>query len=106
MAEKIRKLFKSSVTKKADGWPMGFYGNSQTDGEGYALDTHYLKSDEIPEVMMDSKTATEFIAGLLNAYFNDVNVVEMPTEKICVMGVIDETRTGIYENPNQKEIEF
>lgn len=82
----MRILFKSMITKNADGWPMGFYGNSSIDGEDYSLDTHYLKSDEIPDAMMDAKTCSQIIAGLLNAYYMGKDVTEMEEEEVMRMG--------------------
>src|SRR6185369_9473233 len=102
----MQKIFKSVIIKNDDGWTQGVFGNSQVDGKDYTLTTHCLHGDEVPEVMNDSKSATEFIAGLLNAYFNKVDVRGIDQDKICLMGVIDKERTGLYENPNQKEIPF
>lgn len=100
----MNKLFKSVISKDFDGWMMAQFGNSAIDGNDYTLDTHCLKGDEVPDVMTDAKTCTEFMAGLLNAYFNNIDVRNIPEEKICLMGVVDQDRTGLYENPNQKEL--
>lgn len=102
----MRKLFVSVETEKDHGWTQGQFGFSNIDEKDYTLTTHYLKSDEVPNVMNDSKTATEFIAGLLNAYFNRIDVSKTSVEKICDMGVDDPARTGVFDHPNQKEIEF
>lgn len=101
----MRLLFKSVIAKDADGWPMGFYGNSCIDNQDYALDTHYLKSDEVPEAMCDAKTSSELIAGLLNAFYKEVDVSQMSEDEVMRMGVYVEERDVPF-NPNQTEIPF
>ena len=101
----MKLYFKSNIAKKADGWPMGFYGCSGVDNQDYCLDTHYLKSDEVPEVMCDAKTCSQLIAGLLNAYFSAVDVSKVNEDKVCEMGTYTEEKAA-YNNPNQTEIPF
>jgi hypothetical protein len=102
----MRLLFKSMISRKADGWPMGFYGNSAIDGEDYCLDTHYLKSDEVPEECMDAKTCSELIAGLLNAFYAEKDVSKMNVADVMRMGRYVEEEDVPKINPNQKEIPF
>ena len=102
----MRLLFKSNIAKKADGWPMGFYGNSSIDGEDYCLDTHYLKSDEIPEAMMDAKTCSQLIAGLLNAFYSGVDVSKVNDERVMRMGTYIEKEDVHDNNPLQKDFPF
>jgi len=101
----MKLFFKSMIANKADGWPMGFYGCSCIDNNDYCLDTHYLKSDEVPEAMMDAKTSSELIAGLLNAYYSAVDVSKMNEDKVMELGRLTEEKTA-FNNPNQTEIPF
>jgi len=102
----MRLLFKSMIANKADGWPMGFYGCSAIDNEDYALDTHYLKSDEVPEAMLDAKTCSELIAGLLNAFYSGKDVSQMEDEEVMRMGRYTPEEDVPAPNPNQKELPF
>jgi hypothetical protein len=102
----MRLLFKSNIAKKADGWPMGFYGNSGIDGEDYCLDTHYLKADEVPEAMGDAKTCSQLIAGLLNAYYTGKDVSNMEDDEVIRMGTFIPEEDVPELNPNQTEIPF
>lgn len=61
-------------------------GKSGEDGESYAISTNNLKSDEVPDICMDAKSFAEFMAGLLNAYFSDVDALAFDPEKIAEMG--------------------
>lgn len=102
----MRLLFKSMTSEKADGWPMGFYGTSCIDNENYVLDTHYLKADEVPGAMMDAKTCSELIAGLLNAFYKGVDVSNMDEKEVQRMGVYIKEEDVPEINPNQKELPF
>lgn len=102
----MKLYFKSSIANKADGWPMGFYGNSSSDGNDYCLDTHYLKSDEVPEVMMDAKTCSQLIAGLLNAYFSATDVSKTNEDKVLRMGTYIEEDDTNDNNPLQIDLPF
>jgi hypothetical protein len=93
------------ITSKADGWPMGFYGCSH-DGNDYCIDTHYLKADEVPEAMMDAKTSSELIAGLLNAFYKSIDVSKMEESEVMRMGIFVEEEDVTQFNPNQTEIPF
>ena len=97
----MSKLFKSIISKKDDGWMQCSFGCSGIDGNDYVLTTHYLKADEVPNEMNDAKTASEMIAGLLNAYYASVDVSLMEPEAIRKMGVIEEEDS---HNPNQKAL--
>lgn len=102
----MRMYFVSQVAQKAEGWPMGFYGNSCIDGQDYCLDTHNLKADEVPDVVSDAKTCSQFIAGLLNAYFKNQDATKMEPEEICRMGTYVEEEDVPKTDPNQKELPF
>jgi len=103
----MRKLFKSVIAEKAmDDWPIGFYGNSGIDGKDYAVSTHYLRGDEVPESMMDAKTSSELIAGLLNAYYRNMDVSGMPEAEVRNLGIYDPSEDAPEYNPNQSEFPF
>lgn len=102
----MRILFKSMIADKADGWPMGFYGCSNIDNQDYALDTHYLKSDEVPAAMCDAKTCSELIAGLLNAYYTKKDVTQMSEHEVQRLGVYVEQEDTPARSDNTKELPF
>jgi hypothetical protein len=97
----MSKLFKSVVSKKDDGWMQCNFGCSSIDSKDYVLTTHYLKADEVPEEMNDAKTASEMVAGLLNAYYMGIDVTKLQPDVICKMGVIEEEDS---HNPNQQAL--
>lgn len=90
--------FRSNTDSSSD-WLMCSFGRSCSDNIDYHLTSNSLKADEVPDIMQDAKTSSEFVAGLLNAYFAGVNVAGISPEKVCAMG-------GIEDNPNQTEINF
>lgn len=94
------------IASRADGWPMGFYGNSQIDNEDYCLDTHHLHADEVPLPMHDAKLCSELIAGLLNAYYKEIDVSKMSEEEVMRMGRYIEEEDVPKINENQKELPF
>ncbi len=97
----MSKLFKSVTSEKDNGWMQCSFGHSGIDSNDYVLTTHYLKADEVPNEMNDAKSASQMIAGLLNAYYMGINVQQVPVEKILAMGVIEEEDSY---NPNQKPL--
>lgn len=102
----MRLLFKSMETKKADGWMLGFYGNSCSDGKDYCLDTHCLHADEVPDALTDSKTTSQMIAGLLNAYYKKIEVTKLTEEEVCRMGIYIPDEDVPVFNPNQIVLPF
>ena len=92
-------LFKSSTVKNDDGWLQMSLGNSGIDNEDYVVTTQNLHSTDVPEMMMDAKTASELISGLLNCYFSNVDATKLSAEKIMDLGKEPEN-LDIY-NPNQ-----
>lgn len=81
------KLFKSATGKSDDGFQQASFGKSY-DGQIYVLTTNRLKSDEVPEVMCDADNASRFVAGLLNAYFNKLDVLLLDESAICELGQV------------------
>lgn len=103
----MRLYFKSATVEKAgEDWPLGHYGNSGIDGHDYALATHHLRADEVPEPLCDAKTTSEFIAGLLNCYYKKIDATKLKEDEIKRMGVYVEKEDAPPLNPNQKEIPF
>lgn len=96
----MTKLFRSNTDALSD-WLVALFGESH--GRNYYLTTNHLKADEVPDIMQDAKTSTEFVAGLLNAYFNQVNIVDYTRDEILAMGCIDDLQSN---DPNQTEINF
>ena len=97
----MSKLFKSVTQEKDNGWMQCSFGCSSIDSNDYVLTTHYLKADEVPDEMNDAKTASEMVAGLLNAYYMGIDVTKLKPDVICKMGVIEEEDS---HNPNQKAL--
>lgn len=83
----MNKLFKSATGKTDDGFQQALFGNAY-DGHVYVLTTNRLKADEVPDIMSDAATASQFVAGLLNAYFNDLDVHGIDPGLICDMGKV------------------
>lgn len=92
----MRKYFKGINTKAADGWMLAVVsGCSALDGEDWIIDTNSLHADQVPEACNDAKTFSQFVSGLLNAYYNDINIVELSEENIIAMGVVDDEEESI-----------
>jgi hypothetical protein len=73
--------------KVGNGWPLAFCsGNSMSDFKDWSIETVGLKGDEVPGVCNDSKTFSELVAGLLNAYFNELETKDLTEEKLIRMG--------------------
>jgi len=94
----MSKLFKSVTNKNDDGWMQCSFGCSGKDSKDYVLTTNHLKSEEVPDEMNDAKTASEMVAGLLNAYYTGLDVTKLLPDQICKMGVVE--NEDEY-NPNQ-----
>jgi hypothetical protein len=88
----MRRLFKSVTVANDNGWLQASFGLSY-DGEDYELTTHQLKADEVPRAMTDAKTASEMVAGLLNAYYNKVDVSQWDEARVRGIG------QPLYEGP-------
>ncbi len=87
----MRKLFVSvnKITDSSYNMPMGVFGCSDIDNEDYQLATNALHADEIPDACCDAKTHSELIAGLLNAFYGDYNVVDLTEQQVCDLGKVD-----------------
>lgn len=85
----MHRYFISVESKDDEGWMMGAFGNSGIDNKDYTLTTNGLRCDQIPQPMLDAKTSTELIAGLLNAYYNGINVADYEEDKVIRMGIVE-----------------
>jgi hypothetical protein len=100
----MRKYFKAVNEKAADGWMLGFStGNSGIDNEDWVVDTNSLHADQIPEYCSDAKLFAQLVAGLLNCYYNNVPVTELPEEQVANLGIVNEEIESI---PSAKNPEF
>lgn len=72
----MTRYFIAVETKNDNGWMMCAFGCSTIDNNDYTLTTNGLHADQVPQAMCDAKTSAELIAGLLNAYYNGVNVAD------------------------------
>jgi hypothetical protein len=99
----MRKYFKGINEKASDGWMLAFVaGCSNIDNEDWVVDTNSLHADQVPEYCNDAKLFAQLVAGLLNCYYNDINVVDMKEEKICKFGTVEK-----YEEiPSSKNTEL
>ena len=99
----MRKYFKGINEKAADGWMLAFVtGNSWIDGEDWIVDTNSLHADQIPDICTDAKTFAQFVAGLLNCYFNNVDAKDFDETYIASLGVVDKEQ----EIPSAKNPEL
>lgn len=54
-----------------EGFPVLGTGCSSIDDNDWHVMTHYLKGDEVPEILMDAKTTAEYVAKLINKDLNN-----------------------------------
>lgn len=92
----MRKYFKAINEKAADGWMLGFTsGCSQIDNEDWVIDTNSLHADQVPVVCSDAKLFSMLVAGLLNAYYNKVEVKGLTEQQVMNLGTVDATTEEI-----------
>ncbi|HEU4903189.1 MAG TPA: hypothetical protein VFT06_10360 [Flavisolibacter sp.] len=85
----MRRHFAAIGDKKhfGTGWPICWNtGNDVQDNQDYSIEILGHKADEIPSVLATAKPTAELIAGLLNAYFNGIDVSKLDEKKVCRMG--------------------
>lgn len=100
----IRRLFIGTTSKNDNGWMMNSCGCSTLDNEDYVITTNYLKADEVPEDCMDAKTFSQLCAGLLNAFYNEIDVSKLQPEEVILMGLTPEEKN--IPHPSNTEIPF
>lgn len=95
----MRKFFKGTPEKAADGWMLAFVsGTSMTDDKTWIIDTNSLHADQVPSGCNDAADFSKLVAGLLNCYFNNVD-----TRNFAVADLIDAgTVTPDEEIPSAK----
>lgn len=87
-------------TTTVDGWPMCTCGCSVEDNKDYYVETNGLKGDEVMDECSDAKSFSELVAGLLNAFYFELDVSKMTPDQVRVMGMkSDELNIPSAENP-------
>lgn len=81
-------------------------GRSLSDSGDWAVSTYYLKADEVPDACQDAETTAKLISGLLNAFYNRVNVSDMSEEEVMRIGVIPATDEGYTAPVNHPQLPF
>jgi len=99
-----KRYFISATAKNDNGFMMCSAGCSAIDNEDYVVTTNYLKSDEVPDTCSDAKGFTELVAGLLNAFYNSVDVSNMEEDAVRLLG-IQEAKLNI-PSPENPQIPF
>ena len=56
------------------------------NGKDYVVTSNSLHADQIPEECADAQTFSELAAGLLNAFYNGVDVSNMEAADVMRMG--------------------
>lgn len=82
-----KRYFLGVPVKDDHGFMMCSTGCSCADNEDYVLTTNGLKSDEVPDHCMDAKGFSQLMAGLLNAYYNDIDVSQISPDEVIKMGM-------------------
>jgi hypothetical protein len=82
-----KRYFLGVTTDNDNGFMMCSAGCSCADNQDYVLTTNGLKSDEVPEHCMDAKDFSRLMAGLLNAYYSDIDVSQISPDEVIKMGM-------------------
>lgn len=86
----MRKYFKGINEKAADGWLLGVVtGNSALDGQDWIIDTNSLHADQVPEACADAQSFSKLVAGLLNAFYNNIETRELDENNLILMGTVE-----------------
>lgn len=93
------RYFLDTTSKKDNGFMMADCGTSN-DGENYIITTNGLHSDEVPDEISEPRTCSQLIAGLLNAFYNDLNVSLMEPSEVIELGLpLEEKNIPHSDNP-------
>lgn len=96
----MRKYFKGVKDQDADGWLLATSGCSNIDNNDWIIDTNSLHADQVPSECNDAMLFSKFVAGLLNAYYNDIETKELKPEQIMEMGTyVEEEKIPHPDNP-------
>lgn len=69
------------------GWPVAFSsGNSISDFKDWSIEALGFHADEMRETWNDAKDFAQLVAGLLNAYYNNMDTREMDEKKLIRLG--------------------
>lgn len=85
----MRRYFASIGDKKRQGigWPLAFCsGNSVSDFKDWSIECLGFKADEVPLEWADSKDFAALVAGLLNAYYNNIDTRVMDEKTVIRLG--------------------
>ena len=94
-----KRYFLGIQSKEDAGFMMVSTGCSCQDNQDYVVTTNGLKSDEVPEHCMDAKDFAQLMAGLLNAFYNDIDVSKLSPDEVMKMGM-PEVELGIPDYKN------
>jgi len=89
MAKVKRRIFAAigEKSKIGTGWPMAIVtGNSVHDNKDWSVEILGCHCDEVPGTLSDSASTAQLIAGLLNAYYNGVDVSQKDDAEVIRMG--------------------
>lgn len=84
----MNKIF-VATHNDTSGFFMCYTGNSGCCGNDYYVITNKMRLDEIPESCRDASTFAVLVAGLLNAFFNGIDISDKDPELILQMGSPD-----------------
>lgn len=74
-------------TKGGTGWPLAFCsGNSISDFKDWSIECLGFKADELQDCWNDAKDFAQLVAGLLNAYYNDMETRIMDEKQLIRLG--------------------
>jgi hypothetical protein len=73
--------------KIGTGWPLAFCsGNSISDNKDWSIEVLGFHADELRDSWNDAKPFSELVAGLLNAYYNNMETKDMTEEQLIRLG--------------------
>ena len=100
----MRKYFKGVNDKDADGWLLATCGCSNIDSNDYVIDTNSLHGDEVPPCCSDAMLFSQFVSGLLNCYYNNLETKNLSEKQIIALGIVEEEEK--IPHPDNPELPF
>ena len=100
----MRKFFKGINEKATDGWMLATVtGTSCIDDKYWVIDTNSIaRRPRYQNIVMMLKKFAQFVAGLLNCYFNNIDAKDFDETYIASLGVVDKEQ----EIPSAKNPEL
>lgn len=98
-----KRYFLGTPSKNDNGFMMADCGASN-DGENYVVTTNGLHSDQVPDEVVEPRTCSQLIAGLLNAFYSNVDVSKMEATKVIELGLALEEKD--IPHPDNPELIF